>query len=78
MRCISTCIHQVDFVISHSSPQQVCSILGYHNPDRLTMYFDDLLENGLQFKKWHSGHLHIEEVVMSKFCIHYEGIERVV
>lgn len=70
--------NQVDFVISHSPPQQVCSTLGYHNPDRLTMYFYDLLENGLKFKKWYSGHLHIEEIVMSKFCIHYEGIERVV
>ena len=75
---LSTNDNKVDFVISHSPPRQICSILGYYNPDRLPMYFDELLENGLQFTKWHSGHLHLERIVLNKFIIHYDEIERIV
>lgn len=69
---------EVDYVISHSQPQEICSLLGFHTPDPLTMYFNRLLRNGLKFKEWHSGHLHIENKILGKFFIHYEDIERLI
>ena len=70
--------YEVDYVISHSLPQEVCSICGYRNPDTITMYFNKLLQHGLKFREWHCGHYHRIQRVMSKFFIHYEDIERIV
>ena len=70
--------YEVDCVITHSLPQEVCSVCGYRNPDAITMYFNKLLQDGLKFKEWHCGHYHRIQRVMSKFFIHYEDIERIV
>ncbi len=68
----------VDFVISHSLPQEVCSSCGYRQPDAITMYFNKLLQNGLKFDEWHCGHYHRTQNIMNKFFMHYEDIERIV
>lgn len=68
---------EVDYVISHSQPQEVCSILGFHTADPLTLYFNRLLQKGLRFKEWHSGHLHVEQRVLGKFYIHYYSVVRI-
>lgn len=70
--------NKVDFVISHSLPQTVCGALGYAVADDLTKYFDCLLENGLVFKHWYSGHYHKEIDVFGKYHIRYHSIERIV
>lgn len=70
--------YEVDYVISHSLPQEVCSLCGYHNPDTITMYFNKLLQKGLKFTEWHCGHYHRTHRIMSKFFIHYNDIERIV
>lgn len=70
--------NEVDFVISHSLPQSICSLCGYYKPDIITEYFQGLLESGLQFNEWHCGHYHAERRVLGKFFIHYERIERLV
>lgn len=49
---------RVDYVLSHCAPQSIVDqmrIEGYE-PDCLTRYFDTLLANGLQFRRWYFGH----------------------
>lgn len=72
--------YEVDYVISHCLPQQVASVFshGLYKPDILTMYFNQLLHNGLKFNRWYSGHYHIENLFMSKFQVLYENIERII
>lgn len=69
--------YEVDYVITHSLPQEVNSMLGFRDPDTITMYFNGLLRNGLKFNQWFAGHLHINERVLGKFNILYEDIVRV-
>lgn len=69
--------NNVDFVISHSLPQTVCGALGYTKPDTVTRYFDDLLEAGLTFGDWFSGHYH-KETDVGRYHIRYHSIERIV
>lgn len=71
--------YDVDFVISHCLPQDVCTAAGYRSADKLTMYFNELLlERKLKFHRWYCGHYHRETTVMGKFIIKYGEIERIV
>lgn len=70
--------YKVDYVLTHSLPQTVCGALGYYGSDRLTQYFDELLEEGLDFKEWHCGHYHRIQDTLGKYHIHYEDIQRIV
>lgn len=67
----------VDYVITHCLPQSVASMLGFFTPDRLTKYFDGLLEAGMRFDRWFCGHYHINRNV-GQYTILYEKIERIV
>lgn len=69
---------EVDYVISHSAPQEVVSIFshGCYKPDELTTYLNTIAQQ-LKFDKWYFGHYHNNERVMSKFIMLYEDIERV-
>lgn len=71
---------KIDFILSHCAPQQVASIIsqGFYKPDILTMYFNGLLDNSIEFTKWFFGHYHDNQQVMSKFIMLYEQIIRVV
>lgn len=71
---------EVDYILTHCAPQQVASIIsqGFYKPDILTMYFNGLLDNGIEFIKWFFGHYHDNQQVMSKFIMLYEQIIRVV
>lgn len=68
--------YKVDYVLAHCLPQTICGALGYYGSDRLTQYFDELLEEGLDFKEWHCGHYHRIIDVLDKYHIHYEDIQR--
>ena len=72
--------YKVDFVITHCAPQTVASVFSYglYEPDILTMYFNGLLDNGLEFDKWIFGHYHDNRQIMSKFIMLYEQIIRIV
>lgn len=69
--------YDVDYVISHSLPQEICSLCGYYNSDTITMYFNKLLQDGLKFGEWWSGHYHQDKRIMCKFNIIYEDIVRI-
>ena len=67
---------EVDYIISHCAPQELYSFLGYNEPDSLTTYFDTIAHTVL-FKRWYSGHLHINETIWGKFVILYEKIDEI-
>lgn len=70
--------YQVDYVISHCAPQSIVSWLmgGYTQPDKLTMYFEDLAQR-LKFKNWFFGHYHDDRKIMGKFILLYDQIVRI-
>ena len=70
------CGNKVDYVISHSLPQNVCGYMGYFQGDAITEYFDHLVEYGLRFKEWHCGHFHREQKLLNKYQIHYQNITK--
>ena len=67
---------EVDYIITHCLPQCVASMLGFFTPDRLTRYFDGLLDASLKFKRWHCGHYHVNKNI-DQYTILYEKIERI-
>ena len=69
--------NEVDFVISHCAPQEVASLIGFTDRDKLTWYFNELLWDGLKFNKWLFGHYHDNKQVMGKFILLYEQIIRI-
>lgn len=75
---LQKCNWEVDYVISHSLPQEICSILGFYESDRITRYFNQLLRNKLKFKEWHAGHFHFCERIYGKYYIHYHDIMRLI
>lgn len=68
--------YAVDYVITHCLPQSVVSLMYPGKGDKLTKYFNDLLDKGLKFKEWHCGHYHVEDKLLGKYLIHYEKIQR--
>ena len=68
--------NRVDFVISHCLPQALTHFLPGSGGDTnvLTDYFDDLMENGLQFGAWYCGHYHMDRWLTDQFCILYHNI----
>ncbi len=72
--------NEVDFVITHCAPQEICSIIsaGIYKPDIQTMYFNSLLyDHHVKFTKWFFGHYHDNRQIMSKFIELYEQIIRI-
>lgn len=71
--------YKVDYVISHCLPQSIVACLyhGTSNSDVLTRYFDKLLQNGLSFKRWYSGHYHRDMQLFGQYEIFYHNIKRI-
>lgn len=69
--------NEVDFVISHCAPQEVASLIGFTDRDKLTWYFNGLLWDGLKFTKWLFGHYHTNKQIMGKFICLYEQMIRI-
>jgi len=67
--------NKVDYIISHCCPQEIASVNGYHNPDKLTMYFNEIAHT-VQFDKWYFGHYHNERTTYMKFVMLYERVVR--
>lgn len=69
---------KVDYVITHCPPREVCKWFGYYETDKLIDYFDRLLNMGLDFKEWWSGHLHKNEYnVYGKYNVIFKEIVRI-
>lgn len=65
---------RVDYVLTHCLPQSIAAMGGFFDRDKLSIYFDELLSRGLEFKEWHCGHYHCEMEVAPRFSIHYKSI----
>lgn len=74
---LKTVNNEVDFVISHCAPQEVASLIGFTDRDKLTWYFNELLWDGLKFTKWLFGHYHTNKQIMGKFICLYEQMIRI-
>lgn len=70
--------YNVDYVITHCLPYSIISTLYTNSRDKLTKYFDSLLDKGLDFTEWHCGHYHMETKLLDKYIIHYEEIKRLI
>lgn len=70
--------YKVDYVITHCLPHDVASVLSgcMFYPDALTMYFNNLVHRGLSFDRWYCGHYHTNHIIMGKYHVLYERIER--
>ena len=69
--------NEVDFVLTHCAPQEIASLMGFTERDKLTWYLNELLQNGLKFKRWLFGHYHTSMQIMGKFICLYEQIVRI-
>lgn len=70
--------NKVDFVITHSPPASVVALLGsgLYNQDILTRYLEEIRAT-IKYKKWFSGHMHVNRCVNNEDLILYEQIIRV-
>ena len=69
--------NKVDFIITHCCPQSVASMAGFFEPDKLTIYFDEVA-NCTDFARWFFGHYHDDRQIMSKYIMLYDQIVRIV
>ena len=69
--------NEVDFIITHCMPQDVCVCMGFYQPDAMTMYFNEIAGT-VKFSRWYSGHYHQERAVMGLFVTTYNAITRIV
>ena len=56
---------------------KLCIVCGEYKTDKLTNYFQSLLEEGLSFKQWFSGHYHEDTIILNKYQILYDKIIRI-
>ena len=68
--------NEVDYIITHCMPQEVCYWLGCMDPDDMTMFFNTLAHD-IKFAHWYGGHYHTNAKVMMKFTVLYEQIIRI-
>ena len=68
---------EVDFVISHCLPQEIAFQVGGRDSDKLTLYFQKLLQDGLKFNHWYAGHYHKERRIMGVYDVLYYNIIRI-
>lgn len=69
--------NKVDYIVSHCCPQEIASLRGFREPDRLTSWFNTVAHT-VQFDRWFFGHYHDNCQLMGKFVMLYEKIERVI
>ena len=70
--------YDVDFVVTHSPTASIIALLGegLYEQDRLTKYLEGI-KRKLKFKKWFSGHMHVNRQIFDNYLLLYEQIIRV-
>lgn len=70
--------YKVDYVLTHCPINEVCRWFGFYDTDKLGDYFDKLIENGLKYSEWWSGHLHKNEYgIYGNHNVIYEEVKRI-
>ena len=69
----------VDFIITHSPPASVISLLGrgLYKQDKLTQYLEKL-RTTTSYQKWFMGHMHINKAINDKELLLYEQIIQII
>ena len=71
--------NKVDYVITHCPPREICCKFGYMDRDILIDFFDELINNGLEFTQWWSGHLHDNYYgIVQKYNLIFEDIIKLI
>lgn len=68
---------QVDYIITHTAPYEVLAELGMDIADEeeeFVRYLEDI-RNGISFKRWFFGHLHMDEDLDEYTCLYDRVIE---
>lgn len=70
--------YKVDYVVTHTPPASLITLLGqgFYKQDILTKYLEEIRIK-LDYKKWFSGHMHIDQQVNTKDIILYDQIVRI-
>lgn len=70
--------NQVDFVLTHSPSAAVVATLGagLYEQDVLTRYLEQV-RSTIKYKKWFSGHMHVNRQVWEDYLLLYEQIIRI-
>ena len=69
--------NKVDYVITHSLPMEALTSMRIFGGGALTAYFGDLLANGIEFKRWYSGHYH-KDLTDGKWTAIYNRVAEVI
>lgn len=66
---------KVDYVLSHTCPVSQRLLFGGQGraEDPTEVMLQDLLDDGLEFKRWHFGHYHKEQQV-DRFVCHFDAV----
>lgn len=70
---------KVDYVLTHSAPRslmaRMAALLGWSSlvDERPLTSFLDWVEEHVEYKSWHFGHLHLDHQFDDKHFIHYNG-----
>lgn len=68
--------NKVDFIISHCAPSSTAALMGFHETDHLTKYFEQVRQT-TEYTRWFFGHYHINKQVNDKDICLYEQIIRI-
>lgn len=69
--------NRVDYVISHCLPYTQAFLFMGAGADRLSLYFDDLMQSNLQMQMWYCGHYHVDRQLTERFRVLYDDIVRI-
>jgi len=81
-RCIDNLAlvnNKVDFVISHCLPSSDIFLMDrfFAQPNELEFWFEENIHVPIEYKRWYSGHYHIDKAITDKEISIYEKIERI-
>ena len=68
--------YKVDYVITHSLPVSILREMRMLGGGPLSIYFDELIKNGIQFKRWYSGHYH-QDITDGKWTLIFNRVAEV-
>ena len=76
-RSLQEYCNRVDYVISHCLPYTQASLCLGAGADRLSIYFDELIQTGLQMQMWYCGHYHVDRQLTGRFRVLYDDMIRI-
>lgn len=66
--------YQVNYVLAHSAPQSVISAMGYREPNKMGIFWENLILEDFKFDKFFAGHYHIDATCWGAYRFMYTDI----